>query len=145
MKNLSQNGAKYYVLAEIYYTNSSPLPVFFGRTAFQAFEPLGEVLRLLEAQFAGDFIDTQGCGQKQKFRPHESLSLNMLLRGLTGVFADQVTKIIDGEAEAVSAIVNRQRSVVLRLTTLIIFITKPLKTGKNVIAGSLRCGKLAVV
>jgi len=46
-KNLSQNDAKYYVLAEIYYTNSPlsvlPLPIFFGRTAFNALEPPGEV------------------------------------------------------------------------------------------------------
>ena len=132
-------------MAEICHTNSSPFPVFFGRTSFQTLEPLGEVLWLLEAKFAGDFIDAQGCGQKQKFRPRESLSLNMLLRGLAGAFADQVAKIVDGEAEAVSAILNSQRPVVLRLTTLIILIAKSLKTGKNVIAGSLRHGELAVV
>ena len=95
-----------------------PLPVFFRRTPFQTLEPLGEVLRLLEAEFIGDFVDAPRGGQEQRFRLGESLSLNMFLRRLTGAFADQIAQIVDGEAELVSAM----------LDGLIIFITKPSKS-----------------
>lgn len=103
------------------------------------------MLWILEPQAISNFTDRKTGIENTVFRYSDQLSLYIFLCRISGLFFNQVTKIIRRQMQGIGTILNRRKPYDLRFLRLKIIVQQILEASQNIFIHMAASNKLPVI
>lgn len=103
------------------------------------------MLWILEPQAISNFTDRKTGIENTVFRYSDQLSLYILLCRISGLFFNQVAKIIRRQMQGIGTILNRRKPYDLRFLRLKIIVQQILEASQNIFIHMAASNKLPVI